>query len=222
MKLNYNMNDNQDFNIFVNNFKQTSTIERIMYLDLFIDDNDAMLKQLYIDAAKAHNKKIMENPHFYDAGFDLFLPKNQNNSLYGDGNEKTYGNGTLFFGKQLTDTRNPVNKVDFKVKCCAQICRINNIYSRWFTPFYTYARSSISKTPLRLANNQGIIDAGYRGNLIGMFDCLIFDWYMEEYTRILQICAPGLLPIYVNIVDKLEDLGPTTLRGEGGFGSTGK
>ena len=228
MTLNYNMNNNQDFNIFVNNFKQTSAVERIMYLDLFIDDNDAMLKQLYIDAAKAHNKKIMENPHFYDAGFDLFLPKNENNSLYGD--EKLYGNGTLFFGKQLKDTRNPVNKVDFKVKCCGRICHINNIYSRYFTPFYTYARSSISKTPLRLANNQGIIDAGYRGNLIGMFDCLIcsnienppFDWYMEEYTRILQICAPGLLPIYVNIVDKLEDLGPTTLRGEGGFGSTGK
>ena len=223
------MNNNQDFNIFVNNFKQTSAVERIMYLDLFIDDNDAMLKQLYIDAAKAHNKKIMENPHFYEAGFDLFLPKNQNNSIY-DGNEKSYGNGTLFFGKQLTDTHNPVNKVDFKVKCCAQICHINNVYSKYFTPFYTYARSSISKTPLRLANNQGIIDAGYRGNLIGMFDCLIcsnvenppFDWYMEEYTRILQICAPGLLPIYVNIVDKLEDLGPTTLRGEGGFGSTGK
>ena len=222
------MNNNKDFNIFLNKFKQTSTVERVMYIDLFIDDEDTTLKQLYIDAAKNHNTKIMENPHFYDAGFDLFLPKNKIISLYGDG--QPYGNGTLFFGKQLTDTRNPVNKVDFKVKCCAQICHINNIYSRYFTPFYTYARSSISKTPLRLANNQGIIDAGYRGNLIGMFDCLIcsnienppFDWYMEEYTRILQICAPGLLPIYVNIVDKLEDLGPTTLRGEGGFGSTGK
>jgi hypothetical protein len=222
------MNNNQDFNIFVNNLKQTPAIEKVMYLDLFIDDEDTTLKQLYIEAAKAHNKKIMENPHFYDAGFDLFLPKNKIISLYGDG--QLYGDGTLFFGKQLTDTHNPVNKVDFKVKCCAQICHINNIYSRWFTPFYTYARSSISKTPLRLANNQGIIDAGYRGNLIGMFDCLIcsnvenppFDWYMEEYARILQICAPGLLPIYVNIVDKLEDLGPTTLRGEGGFGSTGK
>ena len=222
------MNNNQDFNTFLNKFKQTSTVERIMYLELFIDDEDTTLKQLYIDAAKNHNTKIMKNPHFYDAGFDLFLPKNKIISLYGDG--QLYGDGTLFFGKQLTDTRNPVNKVDFKVKCCARICRINNIYSRWFTPFYTYARSSISKTPLRLANNQGIIDAGYRGNLIGMFDCLIcsnvenppFDWYMEEYTRILQICAPGLLPIYVNIVDKLEDLGPTTLRGEGGFGSTGK
>ena len=224
----YNMNDNQDFNAFINNLKQTSAVERVMYLDLFIDDEDTTLKQLYIDAAKAHNKKIMENPHFYDAGFDLFLPKNKIISLYGDG--QLYGDGTLFFGKQLTDTHNPVNKVDFKVKCCARICYVKNIYLRWFTPFYTYARSSISKTPLRLANNQGIIDAGYRGNLIGMFDCLIcsnvenppFDWYMEEYTRILQICAPGLLPIYVNIVDKLEDLGPTTLRGEGGFGSTGK
>jgi hypothetical protein len=222
------MNDNQDFNAFINNLKQTPAIEKVMYLDLFIDDEDTTLKQLYIEAAKNHNQKIMENPHFYDAGFDLFLPKNKIISLYGDG--QLYGDGTLFFGKQLTDTRNPVNKVDFKVKCCARICYVNNIYSRWFTPFYTYARSSISKTPLRLANNQGIIDAGYRGNLIGMFDCLIcsnvenppFDWYMEEYTRILQICAPGLLPIYVNIVDKLEDLGPTTLRGEGGFGSTGK
>jgi len=222
------MNNNQDFNTFLNKFKQTSVVERVMYIDLFIDNEDTTLKQLYIDAAKNHNQKIMENPHFYDAGFDLFLPKNKIISLYGDG--QLYGDGTLFFGKQLTDTHNPVNKVDFKVKCCAQICHINNIYSRYFTPFYTYARSSISKTPLRLANNQGIIDAGYRGNLIGMFDCLIcsnvenppFDWYMEEYTRILQICAPGLLPIYVNIVDNLEDLGPTTLRGEGGFGSTGK
>ena len=66
-----------------------------------------------------------------------------------------------------------------------------------------------------------------------MFDCLPaetqndsddkeFDWYMEKYSRLLQICAPGLVPIYVNIVNSLEELGPTTSRGEGGFGSTGK
>ena len=202
---------NQDFNTFIKTFKNHSAIEQFMYLDLFIDDEDTTLKQLYIDAAQKHNNNILENPHFYDAGFDLFLPKNENK----DHNE---GDGTLFFLQK-------VNKVDFKVKCCAQICKTDNFQIRYYTPFYTYARSSISKTPLRLANNQGIIDAGYRGNLIGMFDCLkitncIFN--MEEYTRILQICSPGLFPIYVNIVDKLEDLGPTTLRGEGGFGSTGK
>ena len=31
------------------------------------------------------------------------------------------------------------------------------------------------KLPLRIANNQGIIDAGYRGNIIGMFDCIYGD-----------------------------------------------
>jgi dUTP pyrophosphatase len=92
----------------------------------------------------------------------------------------------------------------------------------FFTPFYTYARSSISKTPLRLANNQGIIDAGYRGSLIGMLDCIKCKYYTEPYSRLLQICAPGLVPIYVEIVDTIDELGPNTLRGEGGFGSTGK
>ena len=88
----------------------------------------------------------------------------------------------------------------------------------------------MSKTPLRLANNQGIIDAGYRGSLIGMFDCIYndpsddkdYDWYMDAYSRMLQICAPGLVPIYVQIVDTFEELGPSTSRGAGGFGSTGK
>jgi dUTP pyrophosphatase len=188
-----------------------------MYLSIFVDSNDDTLKNMYYNSSKNHNDKILNDPHFYDAGFDLFLPKNQQDP-------DCYGLGTRFFGKGWKDHTIPVNKVDFKVKCCAQICNTNNIKLRYYTPFYTYARSSISKTPLRLANNQGIIDAGYRGNLIGMFDCLNSEntWNMVEYSKILQICSPELLPIYVNIVDKLEDLGPTTSRGEGGFGSTGK
>jgi dUTP pyrophosphatase len=214
---------NQDFMTFVASIKNKSSLERFMYIDIFVDDDDEMLKQLYVDSAKKHNQKILEDPHFYDAGFDLFLPKGELCD--------SYGCGTKFFGKKLEDTHIPVNKVDFKIKCCAKMYYNNNSNSGiYFTPFYTYARSSISKTPLRLANNQGIIDAGYRGNLIGMFDCTIssdndksaFDWYMEEYSRILQICAPGLVPIYVNIVDKIEALGPSTSRGIGGFGSTGK
>jgi len=215
---------NQNFMSFVSAIKNKSALDRFMYIDIFVDDNDEMLKQMYVDAAEKHNQKILDDPYFYDAGFDLFLPKNE---------KDCYGTGTKFFGKRLEDTRIPVNKVDFKIKCCAKMYYNNNNSSNsglYFTPFYTYARSSISKTPLRLANNQGIIDAGYRGNLIGMFDCIInsgnndsaFDWYMEEYTRILQICSPGLAPIYVNIVNRVEELGPSTSRGSGGFGSTGK
>ena len=38
------------------------------------------------------------------------------------------------------------------------------------TGYYSYPRSSISKTPLLLANNVGIIDSGYRGNIKVAFD----------------------------------------------------
>jgi dUTPase len=44
---------------------------------------------------------------------------------------------------------------------------------------------------------------------------------IEKFDRISQICAPGLSPIYVELVDKEEDLSITS-RGSGGFGSTGK
>jgi dUTPase len=74
-----------------------------------------------------------------------------------------------------------------------------------------------------LANNVGIIDAGYRGHLIGMFD-LIYpkdNNVINKFERHLQICAPGLIPIVVELVNSIEDLGEETARGSGGFGSTG-
>lgn len=214
---------NQNFKFFLNQIKNSNVVyDKIMHLSIYIDSEDEELKKLYIDAAEKHNQKIVNDPNFYDAGFDLFLPKNLNKNNASD-------NGTRFFTvNNQKDVLININKIDFQVKCCAKIYNISELKS-WFTPFYTYARSSLSKTPLRLANNQGIIDAGYRGNLIGMFDCIYkignnkdFDWYMEKYSRILQICAPGLLPIYVNVVSNIDDLGPSTARGEGGFGSTGK
>jgi dUTPase len=64
-----------------------------------------------------------------------------------------------------------------------------------------------------------------------MFDCIYStdnsnnkeqDYYMDAYSRMLQICAPGLIPIYVHIVNSVEELGPSTSRGQGGFGSTRK
>jgi dUTP pyrophosphatase len=203
---------------------------KIMYLSLFVDSSDTQLKQLYVESATNHNKKIMNDPYFYDAGFDLFVPSFQ-----------VIQNNTTQSTLQTKSTL-PTHKIDFAVKCCAKIYDIQQNPSTHtviphnitldptrqlqyvhFTPFYTYARSSISKTPLRLANNQGIIDAGYRGSIIGMFDNIAhFDTYdVETYTRLLQICAPSLMPIYVDIVNTFEDLGPSTARGSGGFGSTG-
>ena len=81
-----------------------------------------------------------------------------------------------------------------------------------------YPRSSITNTPLRLANSIGIIDSGYRGDVIGKFDCIRGDYVALQYTKLLQIVAPGMVPIYVRLV---QDLSIETERGTGGFGSTG-
>jgi dUTPase len=62
-----------------------------------------------------------------------------------------------------------------------------------------------------------------------MFDCIFkdtnnveCDYYVEPYTRLLQVCAPSLMPVYVRIVNTIDELGGPTSRGSGGFGSTGK
>jgi dUTP pyrophosphatase len=96
--------------------------------------------------------------------------------------------------------------------------------------YYIYPRSSTgSKTPLRLSNSVGIIDAGYRGELVGYFDNVNpnYDYKVEKNQRLLQICSPNITyPIYPIMVKHIETLdsyindGDNT-RGTGGFGSTG-
>jgi dUTP pyrophosphatase len=192
--------------------------DKVMNLSIYIE-GDLELKNLYLDAVANHNKKIFEEPHFFDAGFDMFLPKNTNLIEISE-----FGFGTRFF-------KTNANKVKFNIKCSAKMHSCSH-QSSFYTGYYIHPRSSLSKTPLRLANSTGIIDAGYRGNLIGMFDVIydtdfefkssFFDWYENEYSRLLQICAPELAPIFITIVDTVEELGPSTSRGDGGFGSTGK
>jgi dUTP pyrophosphatase len=100
-------------------------------------------------------------------------------------------------------------KVDFKVK--------GAMYENDLpVAYYLYARSSIVKTGFRLANSVGIIDSGYRGNLMAYFDVIKND-RVEVYQRLVQICAPDLKPFKIELVDSLDE----TERGEGGFGSTG-
>jgi dUTP pyrophosphatase len=89
-----------------------------------------------------------------------------------------------------------------------------------FRAFLLMPRSSISKTPMRMANSVGLIDAGYRGILLGAVD------FQQEFTagageRYFQIVGADLLPWKaIHIVEEIP--GGTTLRGEGGFGSTGR
>ncbi len=85
--------------------------------------------------------------------------------------------------------------------------------------YYLFPRSSISKTPLRMANSIGLIDGGYRGEIMAMCDNIKTASYMaEKGQRLFQLVATDSSPIHYELVDELE----MTTRGTGGFGSTGK
>lgn len=171
-----------------------------MYLKLFISSNsdDDTLKEKYQKAIRKHNEKSASSHP--DAGFDVFTPisevVNPGQSIWVDMKIKA----AAFIKDEFGDLRIPVS-------------------------YYMYPRSSISKTPLRLSNSVGVIDSGYRGNLIAA----LFHYgspsnkqhEINKFDRLVQICSPTLSPVFVEIVDTEEELGSTE-RGAGGFGSSGK
>ena len=144
------------------------------------------------------NMKIMYSSHgtfnLGDSGLDLFCPE--------------------------TITINPGETVciDLQIQCEAfgglMGDNSNNV------SYYMYPRSSMgSRTPLRLSNSVGIIDAGYRGNLCAYVDNIkTYSYTVNRGDRLVQICAPNLEPINFSIVNQLSE----TQRGDGGFGSTGR
>ncbi|CDU18005.1 hypothetical protein YYC_04527 [Plasmodium yoelii 17X] len=85
------------------------------------------------------------------------------------------------------------------------------------TSFLLFPRSSISKTPLRLANSIGLIDAGYRGEIILALDNTSDQEYtIKKNDKLAQIVSFTGEPLSFELVTELDE----TSRGEGGFGST--
>lgn len=161
-------------------------------LKIAVNPNKPELVELYKDHIRKHNASIIVDP-FPNSGFDLFVP-------------------------EWTDIE--VNNTSAKMVSMDVKCEMLD-KDGFSSPYYMYPRSSLSKTPLMLANHVGIIDSGYRGFLIGAFRNLgITTYTIEKHNRLLQVCHPSLCPIHVIMVDE-NDLS-TTSRGEGGFGSTGK
>jgi dUTP pyrophosphatase len=144
-----------------------------------------------VDTYKAAATAYLATPYLErDAGFDLFA-------------------------KQTTMLEaGPPTKLTFGVRAA--------YYDRtrgFFRAYWMLPRSSISKTPLRLANSVGLIDAGYRGPLIAALDCHAETYEVTALQKLCQLSNPDLLPWEeIQVVEVIP--GGATLRGEGGFGST--
>ena len=137
-------------------------------------------------------KQLQERPNVTDSGIDLVTTSN------------------YMIKPFQTETFN------FKIRC--QMVKEDE---SGFYPYYLYPRSSISKTPLVMANSVGIIDRDYRGNIMAKVKNISNpsddSYHVESGIRLFQICAPDLSPLKLKIVSNLS----STSRGTGGFGSTG-
>lgn len=193
MNVLYNVMKNKGI---VNNTTNHFAVLKVFFPEdnLYIRDDE--LVEMYKNKAAQHNSSVMNNP-FTDSGVDLFLPYRVN-----------------FEGTTESQF------VDLKIKAVMTYCDVT-LNTLTPCPFQIYPRSSISKTPLMLANHTGIIDSGYRGNLIAAFRNLDPNRYsVDKYIRLVQICHPTLCPIFVTFANNENEFSSTE-RNAGGFGSTG-
>lgn len=71
-----------------------------------------------------------------------------------------------------------------------------------------------------LANTVGVIDADYRGEVkVSIVNDGHMDVEIKKYDRICQLL---IVPVVLQSMRKVAHLGTETVRGEGGFGSTGE
>jgi dUTP pyrophosphatase len=193
-----------------------NAVEDYYKLYMYVHDSDdgdvnADLKNMYKESAKNNNelvdkylecckKKDMsvegddDVTYCYNSGFDLFCPAN------------------------IECTHLDKYMLDHNIAC-------SMTYKDRNVGYYLYVRSSTPiKTPLRLANNVGIIDSGYRGNIKGCFDIIDTksNFNFEKGNRYMQLCPPDIgKPMKVYIVDAFNNLGKKNNRNCDGFGSSG-
>ena len=147
---------------------------------------------LYIKSNNPLQETIRWNPESDDAGVDLYCPE----TII----IPAHSQGKINFGIQCSVTK---KFFDSCINC----------------GYFLLPRSSIIKTPLRMSNSVGLIDAGYRGDIMAVVDNISDeDFIVEKGSRYFQIANSQLIAFSnVELVEELD----TTLRGSGGFGSTG-
>ena len=125
----------------------------------------------------------------------------------------------LFCAENITIKAGETKKINFNISCEMICVDGNNSYN---VSYLMLPRSSMgSKSPLRLANSIGLIDAFYRGNISGCSDNVkTYDYNVEKGTRLFQLVTPDLSPI--QNIEVVKDFLDSSKNRKGGYGSTGK
>ena len=195
---------------------ETNAVGDYYNLYMYIHDSsegevNADLKNMYKESSKNNNELV-----------DKYLEcceKGEGDDADADAITYCYNSGFDLFCPTTIECAH-INKymLDHNISC-------SMTYEGRFVGYYLYVRSSTPiKTPLRLANNVGIIDSGYRGHIKGCFDIIDTkgNFNFEKGNRYMQLCPPDIgKPMKVHIVDAFHNLGKKNNRNCDGFGSSG-
>lgn len=221
---------------------------KFILLEIYVDNTRPELYELYKNHIHTHNASLDNNP-YPNAGFDLFIP----DSITFDTPYKTkmvdlgvkaqmweflptsnnFTKPTILLNETInTITEGGVegddtttNEVGIKLDNEVVFSKegLETFQDYMSTGYHLLPRSSIAKTQLIMSNHVGVIDSGYRNNLLAAFRYLPVGeektYTVASGTRLVQICHPSLFPIYVNLLTNEKYLTKTTRTG--GFGSTG-
>ena len=216
-----------------------------LQLKIFINNKELCTK--YQQTIDKYNYELVKSDH-PDSGFDLFVPNELTIPKQSQSNMIDLGINAAMYRK-ITKSNSTNNIVFITVSSSVVLVYLSTSWIMIFTicigflfvmyllndqpyiittteypePYKLYPRSSMgSKTPLRLSNQIGVIDSGYRGTLMACTDNISDKEYkINKHDRLLQIVAFTGEPVIVKIVDSIDELN-STQRGAGGFGSTGR
>ena len=176
-------------------------------LNIYLSNVNESIAKKYKLAARRNQSNFMSD-NLHDAGIDLYTPTQHN-----------------------IKSQTHSNKINLGVKCSMQFVNNDRVIP---CGYYLYMRSSTgSKTPLRLSNSVGIMDSGYRGEVMACFDNIQKDdnnsgaYLVQEGDRLVQICPPNITyPVILSVVSNESELDCMgmykNMRGTGGFGSSGR
>ena len=162
---------------------------------------------------------LPKNATQYDAGYDIVATSQP--AIVGDYNEQH-------------KVWNEIQYIQYHTDLYIEPCEDDKRYHTFVFP-----RSSVSNYRLSLANSIGLIDAGYRGEILvrfryipqpsdyyffksgmacpNMFVDVNLDTIYKKGDKIAQLVVSETLPVEFEVVETLSD----TDRDSGGFGSTG-
>jgi dUTP pyrophosphatase len=131
----------------------------------------------------------------------------------------------LFFVTDQTFKAGETKLVDLGIK--SQLRSFEWCIWKWFVnksvwryhSYLLFPRSSIFKTPLRVANSIGLIDSAYLGHIkVALHNTSDADYTIYRGDRLVQLVRADLGEIKMAMVDELR----STERSAGGFGSSGR